>query len=84
MVMRTVSLATVPAHLPSFVDEAEAAHEHVVTTRNGPPVGKPLWDELDGLRSARRGNYRVVFAVDEGVAIVVVMRIVHRRNGCWQ
>jgi len=43
-------------------------------------VGKPLRGELEGLWSARRGSYRVVYSIDEGVVTVVIMRIAHRRD----
>ena len=40
--------------------------------------GVPLQRELAGLRSARRGAYRVVYEVDEANRRVVVHRIDHR------
>jgi mRNA interferase RelE/StbE len=43
-------------------------------------VSKPLHDELAGLRVARRGEYRVVFRVDESKHLVVVRRVDHRRD----
>jgi mRNA interferase RelE/StbE len=44
-------------------------------------VSKPLHDELLGLRVARRGEYRVVFRVDESKHLVVVRLVDHRRGG---
>jgi mRNA interferase RelE/StbE len=41
-------------------------------------VGGPLRRELEGLRSARRGAYRVVYRIDERASLVVVLRIDHR------
>jgi mRNA interferase RelE/StbE len=43
-------------------------------------VSKPLQDELAGLRVARRGEYRVVFRIDESKHLIVVRRIDHRRD----
>jgi mRNA interferase RelE/StbE len=43
-------------------------------------VSKPLHDELVGLRVARRGEYRVVFRIDESKHLVVVRGIDHRRG----
>jgi mRNA interferase RelE/StbE len=40
--------------------------------------GKPLKPPLDGLHSARRGNYRIIYRVDQ--RIVVVLRIAHRSH----
>jgi mRNA interferase RelE/StbE len=42
-------------------------------------VSKPLHDELAGLRVARRGQYRLVFRVDEPKRLIVVRRVDHRR-----
>ena len=41
-------------------------------------VGKRLRFELDGYYSARRGQYRVIYRVDEHDVIVHVIRISHR------
>lgn len=43
-------------------------------------VGKPLRAELTGTWSARRGPYRVVYAVDEVQHVVAVLRIEHRAD----
>lgn len=43
-------------------------------------VGKPLTRELTGYHSARRGQYRVVYRIDEVHATVYVVRIDHRRS----
>jgi mRNA-degrading endonuclease RelE of RelBE toxin-antitoxin system len=41
-------------------------------------VGGRLQRELAGLHSARRGAYRVVYEVDDGLHAVIVLRIDHR------
>jgi mRNA interferase RelE/StbE len=43
-------------------------------------VGKPLVGELAGLWSARRGDYRVVYEIDDDASIVLVHRVQHRRD----
>lgn len=43
-------------------------------------VGAPLRGELDGIWSARRGTYRVLFRVDEENREVIVLRVGHRRD----
>jgi mRNA interferase RelE/StbE len=43
-------------------------------------VSKPLHDELEGFRGARRGEYRVVLSIDEEPRIVNVVRIDHRAD----
>jgi mRNA interferase RelE/StbE len=41
-------------------------------------VSRPLHDELEGFRGARRGEYRVVFRVDEEERVIRVLRVDHR------
>jgi len=41
-------------------------------------VGKRLRFELEGYYSARRGQYRVVYRIDEHEVIVDVIKISHR------
>jgi mRNA interferase RelE/StbE len=42
-------------------------------------VGKPLVGELTGLWSARRGDYRVIYEVDDDRKVVIVHQVQHRR-----
>lgn len=41
-------------------------------------VGKPLRFELEGFYSARRGQYRVIYSIDDDAVIVDVIKISHR------
>jgi mRNA-degrading endonuclease RelE of RelBE toxin-antitoxin system len=41
-------------------------------------VGKPLRRELDGVWSARRGTFRILYRIDEPNHEVVVLRVEHR------
>jgi mRNA interferase RelE/StbE len=43
-------------------------------------VGKPLRRDLEGLWSARRGPYRVIYEIDEPAKRVVALRIDHRTD----
>lgn len=43
-------------------------------------VGHPLQRELEGLWSARRGAYRVVYDLDDDEHIVTVLRVDHRSD----
>lgn len=43
-------------------------------------VGHPLRRELEGLWSARRGPYRVVYEIDDDKRQVAVLRIDHRSD----
>jgi len=42
--------------------------------------GKPLQRELDGRWAARRGDYRIVYRVDEDTKTVYVLKIGHRAD----
>ncbi|TIC87646.1 type II toxin-antitoxin system RelE/ParE family toxin [Nocardioides sp. GY 10113] len=41
-------------------------------------VGKPLQRELEGFWSARRGPYRVIYRIDDGELVVLVIRVDQR------
>ena len=43
-------------------------------------VGKPLTGDLDGRWAARRGEYRVIYEIDDAAALVRVVRVGHRRD----
>ena len=43
-------------------------------------MGKPLRLELEGLWSARRGSYRVVYRIDEGKRLVQIITVDHRAD----
>jgi mRNA interferase RelE/StbE len=43
-------------------------------------VGKPLRFELEGLHSARRGDYRVVYEINPSEATVTIIAIQHRAD----
>jgi mRNA interferase RelE/StbE len=43
-------------------------------------VGKPLKLSLEGLHSARRGGYRVIYRIDDQRRLVIVIAIEHRSD----
>lgn len=43
-------------------------------------VGAPLRGELEGIWSARRGTYRLLYRVDDDNREVVILRVGHRRD----
>ena len=70
-------------HLNRLPDKVrEAALEAMVgpIAENPQRLGKPLVGELEGLRSARRGDYRIIYEVLEEDAVVLVHRVQHRRH----
>ncbi|MEW6581744.1 MAG: type II toxin-antitoxin system RelE/ParE family toxin [Actinomycetota bacterium] len=43
-------------------------------------VGRPLRNDLEGLWSARRGSFRIIYAIDDTTRTVDVIRVDHRRD----
>ena len=68
------------ARLPEKV--ATAAVEFLYGSLAASPhrVGKPLELGIDGLHSARRGDYRVIYRIDDQHRRVDVMAIEHRSD----
>ncbi|KAA0232195.1 MAG: Toxin RelE [Acidimicrobiales bacterium] len=64
----------------------EAVRAAAIETLLGPiateptRVGKPLVGELEGLYSARRGDYRVIYEINTHTSTVTVHRVQHRRD----
>ena len=61
---------------------ATAVIEFVYTSLATSPhrVGRPLRFELEGLYSARRGDYRIVYRIDDDHATIVIDTIAHRSD----
>ena len=45
-----------------------------------PHVGKVLKGELSGLRRIRVVNYRVIYEINEGAVLILVLRVAHRKE----
>lgn len=43
-------------------------------------VGAELRDELEGVWSARRGTYRILYRIDDDRRQVIILRIGHRKD----
>jgi mRNA interferase RelE/StbE len=43
-------------------------------------VGRPLRRELEGRWAARRGSYRILYAIDDEIGVVTVLVAEHRRD----
>ena len=60
---------------------AAAVIEALVTIATNPQRrGKPLRFELAGRWSARRGPYRIIYAIDDATHTVTVLAIAHRAD----
>lgn len=66
--------------LPEAV--AAAAFEFIVgpLAENPKRVGKPLREPLAPLYSARRGDYRVIYRIEDDRLIIEIITIEHRRD----
>jgi mRNA interferase RelE/StbE len=80
LVMARSAARSLATTLPEAV--AAAALEFITgpLLTNPRRVGKELRAPLDGKWSARRGQYRVIYAVDDGEGAVTVLQVSHRRD----
>ena len=58
--------------LPEKVAAAAIEFIYGPLAENPRRVGKPLRFELEGLHSARRGDYRIIYRIEDRVTIVAV------------
>ncbi|TFV62260.1 type II toxin-antitoxin system RelE/ParE family toxin [Geodermatophilus sp. DF01-2] len=66
--------------LPDNIAMAIVEFVTLVLPENPLRLSKPLTGALSGLRSARRGNYRVLIEVDESDRRILAVRIAHRAH----
>lgn len=62
----------VAAACVEFIGSALAENPH--------RIGKPLRAPLDGLHVARRGEFRVIYQIDDGQLVVLIVTVEHRRS----
>jgi len=68
-------------HLNRLPDKVRAAVLEAIfgsIAENPQRAGKPLRGELEELYSARRGEFRVIYEIDEAAGVVLVHREKHR------
>ncbi|MBN7314875.1 type II toxin-antitoxin system RelE family toxin [Mycobacteroides abscessus] len=70
-------------HLPEKIAAACAEFIFGPLSANPQRVGKLLRGELTGLHSARRGDYRVIYAIGEHDRTVDIVHI-HRRSDVYR
>ncbi|MEJ7832128.1 MAG: type II toxin-antitoxin system RelE/ParE family toxin [Nocardioides sp.] len=68
------------ARLPPRVAAAVVEFVTAALPQNPPRMTKPLTGDLDGYRSARRGDYRVIVRLDDPARVVVLHRVAHRAH----
>jgi mRNA interferase RelE/StbE len=61
---------------------ATALYEHLTgpVAANPRRLGKPLDAPFEQVLSARRGEYRALYTVDERARVVTVLAVAHRRD----
>lgn len=64
--------------LPEKVATAAVEFIYGGLANNPQRVGKPLRFELEGLHSARRGDYRIIYRIDDDQ--VVIIAVEHRAD----
>lgn len=69
-----------PAGLPEKAATAVVEFVYGALADNPHRVGRVLRFELHGHHSARRGDYRVIYVIDEGVRRVTIRVIEHRSD----
>jgi mRNA-degrading endonuclease RelE of RelBE toxin-antitoxin system len=66
--------------LPEKVATAAVEFIYGSLAENPHRVGKPLRFELEGLHSARRGDYRVVYEIAAAQELITIIAIQHRAD----
>ncbi|MEJ7797642.1 MAG: type II toxin-antitoxin system RelE/ParE family toxin [Solirubrobacteraceae bacterium] len=66
--------------LPEKVATAVVEFAYGSLAANPPRVGKPLRLDLEGLHSARRGDYRVIYRIDAEQRRVELIAVEHRAD----
>lgn len=64
--------------LPTKVRDAALSALHGPIAEDPRRLGKALVGELAGLFSVRRGDYRIIYSIDEAAKLLIVHRVQHR------
>ncbi len=54
--------------------------EKIEQLQHNPQLGKPLGSELSGMWSLRIGKFRVLYTIDSGKLVILVLEIEHRKR----
>jgi mRNA interferase RelE/StbE len=68
------------ARLPEKVTSAVIEFLYASLAESPHRVGKPLKLGLEGMHSARRGDYRVIYRIDDEQRLVTILAIEHRSD----
>lgn len=78
IILAAPAVRAIQSALPEAVAAAVVEFITGPLLQNPRRVGKPLRGELEGIHSARRGTYRVLYRIDDVERIVTVLRVGHR------
>lgn len=78
LVVTPPAVRAIRSGLPEPVAAAVVEFLTGALVENPHRVGKQLRGELAGIRSARRGTYRILYRINEDAREVVVLRVEHR------
>jgi mRNA interferase RelE/StbE len=67
------------------IDKLDASIKKIIqkaidSLSHNPYRGKPLSHELAGLYSFRTSDYRIIYKIEEGQLIIIVITVGHRRE----
>ncbi len=54
--------------------------EAIDNLTDNPHVGKLLKGEFSGLRRIRVGSFRVIYEINEGEVLILILRVAHRKT----
>ena len=80
IVVARPAATTIAEELPEAVAAAVIELITGPLLENPRRLGVALRNELEGLRSVRRGAYRVLYRIDDARGEVIVLRVGHRRD----
>jgi mRNA interferase RelE/StbE len=80
LVVARPAARAIAEQLPEAVSAAVIDFITGALLENPRRVGRALRNELEGIHSARRGTYRVLYRIDEDAHEVIVLRIDHRSD----
>lgn len=66
--------------LPRAVQRTIAVRIDALSDNPRPPTARPLQGELRGRWRIRVGDYRVVYAIEDEILLVIVIEVGHRRD----
>ena len=80
IVVARPAATTIAEELPEAVAAAVIELITGPVLENPRRLGVALRNELEGLRSVRRGAYRILYRIDDARGEVIVLRVGHRRD----